>query len=166
MNFVGRRMGGLGLALLVGSAACSGDDPVEPVPLVEVEDVTFAPELGVDLNQMTRLESGVYIQDLVVPEDPEAEDVRPLFYVWVTYSGWLSDGTQFASDEEFPDLRIGAGEVISGWDLGLIGTRLGGTRRLVIPPARGYGSAGAAVIPPNSVLVFDVTIDSIGPPEG
>lgn len=153
----------LGLALLV-TAAC-GDDPVEPIATVEVEDVTFAPQLGVDLAEMKRLESGVYVRDMSVP-DSLAPDVRPLYYIWVTYDGWLNDGTHFAQQEEFPSLRIGAGEVISGWDLGLIGALKGSTRRLVIPPARGYGSAGGAVIPPNAVLVFDVTIDSIGPPEG
>lgn len=149
------------LAISVATFGCSGDDPVDPVRLVTVEEVTFAPDLDVDLSSMTRLESGVYIEDLE-PGEPEAREVRPLFYLWVTYDGWLSDGTQFAARETLEELQIGAGNVISGWDLGLIGMRQGGTRRLVIPPERGFGLRGSGtVIPPNSVLVFDVQVDSI-----
>ena len=114
MSAAGTAKTSIAWMLLAASVACGDSDPVDPGPLSEAEDVTFAPALGVDLSQMTRLESGVYIQDLDVP-DPDAEEVRPLFFLWVTYDGWLSDGTQFAADEELPSLRIASGEVISGW---------------------------------------------------
>lgn len=151
------------LALVIALLpSCSGDDPVEPEPLVGAEDVTFAAELGVDLGRMTRLESGVYVEDLDGPGDPDAAEVRPLFFVWVRYDGWLSDGTQVADGAQIADEQIGAGNFISGWDLGLIGAKQGGTRRLVIPPARAYGHQGSGtLIPPNAVLVFDIQIDSV-----
>jgi FKBP-type peptidyl-prolyl cis-trans isomerase len=90
----------------------------------------------------------------------------------VHYTGWLYDptapeqkGTKFDSSrdrgEPFP-FRIGNREVIRGWDEGVQGMQPGGQRRLVIPPALGYGEAGAQnVIPPNATLVFDVELMAI-----
>ena len=90
----------------------------------------------------------------------------------VHYTGWLYDptapeqkGTKFDSSrdrgEPFP-FRIGHREVIRGWDEGVQGMQPGGQRRLVIPPALGYGDAGAQnVIPPNATLVFDVELLAI-----
>ena len=89
--------------------------------------------------------------------------------VTVAYTGWLFDssqpnnkGRQFDSAPSFP-FTIGAGQVIRGWDQGVPGMRVGGQRRLTIPPELAYGSAGAGgVIPPNAPLVFDITLISIG----
>ena len=85
--------------------------------------------------------------------------------VTVAYTGWLYDtsradgkGTQFDSSASFA-FTVGAGQVIAGWDQGVPGMKIGGQRRLVIPPALGYGSRGAGnVIPPNATLVFDITL--------
>jgi peptidylprolyl isomerase len=88
----------------------------------------------------------------------------------VNYSGWLANGTEFDSSED-PKFQhvapftvtIGQGQVISGWDQGLIGMKAGGSRRLIIPPDLGYGAAGSPpTIPANAVLVFDVSIVKIG----
>jgi FKBP-type peptidyl-prolyl cis-trans isomerase len=58
--------------------------------------------------------------------------------------------------------EVGAGDVIRGWDLGLLGMRCGGTRRLIVPPALGYGDAGApGKIPPRATLVFEVTLENV-----
>ena len=89
----------------------------------------------------------------------------------VHYTGWLFDaaapenkGKQFDSSVggepfEFP---LGAGRVIAGWDQGVVGMKVGGKRRLVIPPVMGYGERGAGgVIPPNATLVFDVELVEI-----
>ncbi|HEX9412498.1 MAG TPA: FKBP-type peptidyl-prolyl cis-trans isomerase [Ktedonobacterales bacterium] len=90
--------------------------------------------------------------------------------VTVNYTGWLANGTKFDSsvDTAFGHVApfavpVGQGQVIPGWDKGLIGMKAGGERRLIIPPDLGYGSNGAGTtIPPNAVLVFDVTVVKIG----
>ncbi len=104
--------------------------------------------------------------DTKVGEGEEAQSGR---YVTVHYTGWLFDenapgnkGRKFDSsrdrDEPF-DFPLGHGHVISGWDTGVEGMRVGGRRTLVIPPEMGYGKRGAGgVIPPNATLVFDVEL--------
>jgi FKBP-type peptidyl-prolyl cis-trans isomerase len=84
----------------------------------------------------------------------------------VSYTGWLYDparpeqkGTQFDTSTSFPFV-LGAGGVIRGWDLGVVGMRVGGQRRLIIPPELGYGASGAGQgrIPANASLVFDIEL--------
>ena len=82
----------------------------------------------------------------------------------VNYTGWLYDanapenkGQQFDTGQGFT-FFLGAGQVIPGWDQGLNGMRVGGIRRLIIPPELAYGSAGRGSIPPNATLVFDVAL--------
>ena len=88
--------------------------------------------------------------------------------VTVTYTGWLHDstkpdakGVQFDSGT-LPPFVLGTGRVIRGWDQGIVGMRVGGQRRLVIPPELAYGSTSPdPKIPANATLVFDVTLNAV-----
>ena len=102
---------------------------------------------------------GLVIEELVVGEGAEASAGQT---VSVHYTGWLTDGSKFDSskdrDEPF-EFPLGGRRVIAGWDEGVQGMRIGGTRKLTIPPALGYGTRGAGgVIPPNATLVFEVEL--------
>lgn len=78
----------------------------------------------------------------------------------VQYVGTFTNGTTF--DQGSYSFVLGAGAVIKGWDQGLAGMRVGGKRRLTIPPSLAYGAAGRGSIPPNTTLVFVVDLLSIG----
>lgn len=109
-------------------------------------------------SQLTTTPSGLKYADLVVGSGAEATSGSTAS---VHYTGWLENGTKFDSslDRGQPfDVKIGAGEVIKGWDEGLQGMKVGGKRQLIIPPALGYGSADQGTIPPNSTLIFEVEL--------
>ena len=80
----------------------------------------------------------------------------------VDYTGWLEDGTKFDSSHDHGkpfSFRVGAGQVIKGWDEGVTGMKVGGKRKLMVPPHLGYGGRGAGgVIPPNAKLTFEVEL--------
>jgi FKBP-type peptidyl-prolyl cis-trans isomerase FkpA len=143
------------LTALVAVAACRG--PSEPdTRWARPETIQYAASLNVDLSQMTRTASGLYIQDLKPGSGRAAaagDSVR------VHYTGWLPDGTVFDNSYERNQpitFMLGVGLVIPGWDEGLIGMQPGGRRKLVIKPELAYGRRGKGPIPPLATLVFDV----------
>ncbi|MDR2837508.1 MAG: FKBP-type peptidyl-prolyl cis-trans isomerase [Azonexus sp.] len=103
--------------------------------------------------------SGLIYEDTVTGEGVEA---RAGDHVVVHYTGWLTDGRKFDSskDRHDPfDFPLGQQHVIAGWDEGVQGMKIGGTRKLTIPPQLGYGARGAGgVIPPHATLVFEVEL--------
>ncbi len=105
------------------------------------------------------LDGGLKVEDLTEGAGDLAEAGQT---VAVHYTGWLADGRKFDSSRDRSDpfrFRLGAGRVIRGWDQGVQGMRVGGVRRLTIPPPLGYGAAGAGgVIPPQATLVFEVEL--------
>ncbi len=110
----------------------------------------------------TRTVSGLIIEDIVVGEGSQAQAGQQ---VTVHYTGWLTDGSKFDSSKDRGDpfeFPLGGRRVIAGWDEGVQGMQVGGTRKLTIPPELGYGARGAGgVIPPNATLVFEVELLSI-----
>ncbi|MBL8482359.1 MAG: FKBP-type peptidyl-prolyl cis-trans isomerase [Rhodocyclaceae bacterium] len=108
---------------------------------------------------MSEPSSGLIIEDSVTGTGARAEAGKT---VEVHYTGWLTDGRKFDSSKDRGrpfSFRLGAGQVIQGWDEGVAGMQVGGTRKLTIPPEMGYGARGAGgVIPPNATLVFEVEL--------
>ena len=113
---------------------------------------------SMETNSSRVTSTGLTITDLIVGEGKEAKAGGN---VSVNYKGSLENGKEFDSSYgrgpfNFP---LGAGNVIKGWDEGVAGMRVGGKRKLIIPPELGYGSRGAGgVIPPNSTLIFEVEL--------
>ena len=111
---------------------------------------------------ITTTESGLQIEEIKLGEGETAASGQ---FVSVHYTGWLTDGRKFDSskdrDEPF-EFPLGQRNVITGWDEGVQGMRIGGIRKLTIPPQLGYGARGAGgVIPPNATLVFEVELLNI-----
>lgn len=123
---------------------------------------------GSSSSPSTPLPRAPYSQvDLVVGTGTQAANGNR---VTVVYAGWLYDpagpdgkGGQFDANSTGFTFQLGVGQVIRGWDQGVLGMRVGGQRRLVIPPELAYGSTGAGGgrIPPNATLVFDVALLSV-----
>ena len=145
----------LAIPVLLLSVACGGDDGAPTSPTTPAN-----PSVGLDVPFST--------EDLTVGTGQEAMNGDTLY---VDYTGWLYDpnaaenkGTQFDSSRGRDPFAftLGAGRVIAGWDQGVPGMRVGGLRRIVIPPELGYGSSGQGPIPGDATLLFEVELVSIG----
>ncbi|MFH1529961.1 MAG: FKBP-type peptidyl-prolyl cis-trans isomerase [Pseudomonadota bacterium] len=138
------------------------EKPAEDQPPAEekpAEEAKPAEEEKPVANNTVTTETGLMYEDLVVGDGASP---TPGQVVIVHYTGWLTNGTKFDSSVDrgqpftFP---IGQGRVIKGWDEGVMTMKIGGKRKLTIPPGLGYGARGAGgVIPPNATLVFDVEL--------
>jgi FKBP-type peptidyl-prolyl cis-trans isomerase len=135
----------LGVAFVFSACDNGGDDT--PVPRTVPDDAYVTTD------------SGLKYHDFTVGDGAEATEGDA---VTVHYRGWLTDDTQFDAsyDRNEPfTFRLGAGQVIQGWDEGVKGMTVGGERQLVIPPELGYGAQGAGdAIPPNATLIFEVEL--------
>jgi hypothetical protein len=141
----------------IALGACSdSSDPTGVTPQV-IEEVSFNPDLGIDLSQMTKTASGMYIQITVAgigdAQATAGSDVD------VSYVGALTTAEIFDAGQL--SFTLGAGEVIAGFDEGVTGMKVGERRRLIIPPDLAYGLRAVGSIPPGSILIFDVEVNSI-----
>jgi peptidylprolyl isomerase len=146
--------------LLCATAAACGDSATGPSPAVPIEQTTFAPSLGVDLAQSTKLASGMYYRDLIVGTGATVATGKS---VGVYYVGAFANGEIFdqLSPPDAPFVfKLGVDPLIEGWDQGLPGMKVGGRRQLIIPPELAYGPNDYRGIPGNSVLVFVVDAKS------
>lgn len=143
---------------VIAIASCTPEAPTAPAQ--DITTVTFASSLGVTLSAMTKTASGLYYQDT-----PAGTGVAAVAgnHVTVNYTGYLTGGSSFdTSIGKAPfGFTLGQGQVIAGWDEGVAGMKVGGTRKLVIPAVLGYGANTVPSIPANSILVFNVTLISI-----
>ncbi len=142
---------------VVGGCAESGPDQSR-LPAERRVAERYASALDVELAEMERRPTGLYVQDVVTGEGARADSGD---IVTVHYTGWLPQGKKFDSSRDGGkafEVALGYGRVIDGWDQGIVGMRVGGRRRLVIPPVMGYGERGMGPIPANSTLVFDVEL--------
>ncbi len=152
----------IAFASLMVTAIAAGEQPADPQGATQT-----APAVPPAPPQPPAPEPALLVTDLV---EGVGDEALPGMVVIVHYTGWLHDpaaqdfrGKQFDSSRgrgqpfSFP---LGAGRVIRGWEQGIPGMKIGGTRRLVIPPALAYGgrSVGNGAIPPNSTLLFEVEL--------
>jgi FKBP-type peptidyl-prolyl cis-trans isomerase len=125
--------------------------------LVSISSISAADKPAAGTLMFT--DSGLEYIDLVVGTGREA---GPGDTATVNYTGWLENGKKFDSsfDHGKPfSFRIGAGQVIKGWEEGVTGMKVGGKRKLMVPPFLGYGARGAGdAIPPNAKLTFEVEL--------
>lgn len=157
---IGRRIRGSCALLFLALAAC-GEDYNPQV----IEQTTFAESLGINLAAMTRLESGVYIQDVTVGT---GNQLLLGGIGTVTYTLWLSDGTLVGSGpytfETEDDGDPNTPGTLTGFLLGVLGMYVGGERLMLVPPELGYGDIEQTLIPAGSILVFQVELTDASAP--
>lgn len=124
--------------------------------LSPVESWHLAPSIGIPEDSLRLVGRGVWVHD-VLPGNGAVVDTGMV--VQVHYVGMLANGRIFSATDRKPfTFEVGANRVIAGWEDGVLGMRVGGRRQLVVPPHLGYGAEGDGAIPPDAVLVFDVTV--------
>lgn len=161
--------GVLFITLCLGAAACGPDDTREAEgtaaagstaeePAAPPMDMEFADDLAIDLDAMTRTESGLYYEELEPGSGLAARDGHVLD---THYTGWLTTGQEFGTSREGNpySFQLGRQQVPRGIEEGVTGMRIGGVRRLVVPPSLGYGPRGQPpTIPPGATLVYEIEL--------
>lgn len=149
-------VGGMAFMMLGGLSSCTKKEATTPSTEnpATTQAVEEKPASSIASDTME-----LKIEDLVVGNGAEAKSGKP---VKVHYTGWLTNGKKFDSSVDRGQpfrFLLGGGQVIQGWDKGVAGMKVGGKRKLTIPPQMGYGDRGAGnVIPPNATLVFEVEL--------
>ncbi len=128
-------------------------------PSDPVRAATFAPDLKVVLDSARRLESGAYVLDLAVGAGAALDSERS---VTLQFAVWLPNGTQIQSLTPPAKLSLGNGILLQGVEEAMAGMKVGGRRRVILPPSLGYGDQPTGPIPANSVLIIDVTLVAQG----
>ena len=156
-----RRLAAVLLPIAFTACLEGTDTTTNPFPDIPIEQTNFAPALEVNLAQSTKTASGLYFRDIT--PGPGAT-VTSTSTVTVYYTANFPNG-QLLEQIISPSAPAGPitlgrtpPEVIAGWEEGLVGMKVGGTRQLIIPPALAYGAGGSAKVPPNTVLVFRVEV--------
>ena len=148
------------LPVAVNIAACSEDIPVGIAPITDPALVTYAPQLNLDITTFTKTASGLYQKD--VPPGfgsiaADSGDTVSIDYTLFRPDGAICDGSRIRGSTV--TYIVGVSDLIPGFTEGLKGMRVGGKRRIVVPPALGYGVVGSPpCIFPNAVLIFDLTM--------
>jgi peptidylprolyl isomerase len=149
----------IAFAAVFASTACLSGESTS-VTENTVEEATFASSLGVNLGESTKTANGAYYRDIVVGTGATVTSGQTLA---VRYTGWLANGTQFDTNVGNPNpltFKLGAGQVILGFDEALVGAHVGSQRQIIVPPSLGYGPYDYGPIPGNSVIVFKVEVIS------
>lgn len=158
-------MARIGVLLLAGllAAGCSGSRGSNAEPTGDPTSNPAAASAPPGTGKVHKLASGLVYQDVVIGNGKMAD---PGLAVSVHYTGWLMDGTEFDSSVrrgQSYQFVLGSGRVIQGWEQGIKGMRVGGKRKLTVPPDLAYGTEGfgGGTIPPNATLLFDIELISV-----
>ena len=166
-----RLLAALAAAALLGFAGCGDDDDEPASDSGDTAAETTAEDTSTDTNKKPKIEvpegeppAGLQIEDLKVGDGTTAKagDTVTVDYVGVAYSTGEEFDSSWSSGQPFT-FPLGQGQVIPGWDQGVAGMKIGGRRKLVIPPDLAYGEQGSPpAIGPNETLIFVVDLRGIG----
>ena len=156
--------GGLGILFMLNQNNIKTDqlnitDQTSPTSVVSSTTPTNTPTVTPQILNTQTLPNGLIIEDEIIGQGQEAKSGDTIS---IHYTGTFTNGVKFDSslDRNQPfETQIGVGQVIKGWDEGVIGMKIGGKRRLTIPPSLAYGPQGiTGSIPPNSTLIFELEL--------
>lgn len=143
-------------ALLAGLGQQGAAQQLQLRSISPVASLQLSPSLGIPEDSLRTIGRGVWYHDVQVGDGAV---VAPGDQVDAHFVGFLASGVKFTATDRKPfRFQLGADQVIPGWEDGVPGMRVGGRRQLIVPAALGYGEKGSGPIPPNAVLVFDITV--------
>ena len=172
-----RRLGGtVGWLMVLALVGCGDDSPTSP-EAPDLETIEYASSLNVNISTMTKTSRGLYYRDEFVGDGETAAFDSGIQF---EYQGWLSDGAAvdgglYPAGPQSPGViqgldgdyyyALGSGQTIPGWDEGIQGMKVGGTRKVVIPPNLAFGGLGSqdGRVPPNAVLVYTFRLTAVAP---